>query len=114
MCVFDLYILVIPFLLEFISVIPMGIWSVKRSKKIRKESAKPTIITLTAKNGEIYKDNIKLNLSYSVPKNIVYIDNGHISGKFKFYTLSFSAIITGNEVNGFIDFCLKNNVRFLV
>lgn len=44
MCVFDLYILVIPFLLEFISVIPMGIWSVKRSKKIRKESAKPTII----------------------------------------------------------------------
>ncbi len=114
MCVFDLYILVIPFLLEFISVIPMGIWSVKRSKKIRKESAKPTIITLTAKNGEIYKDNIKLNLSYSVPKNIVYIDNGHRSGKFKFYTLSFSAIITGNEVNGFIDFCLKNNVRFLV
>lgn len=71
-------------------------------------------ITLTAKSGEIYKDNIKLNLSYSVPKNIVYIDNGHRSGKFKFYTLSFSAIITGNEVNGFIDFCLKNNVRFLV
>ena len=63
---------------------------------------------------EIYKDNIKLNLSYSVPKNIVYIDNGHKSGKFKFYTLSFSAIITGNEVNGFIDFCLKNKVRFLV
>lgn len=114
MCVFDLYILVIPFLLEFISVIPMGIWSVKRSKKIRKESAKPTIITLTAKSGEIYKDNIKLNLSYIVQKNIVYIDNGHRSGKFKFYTLSFSAIITGNEVNGFIDFCLKNNVRFLV
>lgn len=114
MCVFDLYILVIPLLLEFISVIPMGIWSVKRSKKIRKESAKPTIITLTAKNGEIYKDNIKLNLSYSVPKNIVYIDNGHRSRKFKFYTLSFSAIITGNEVNGFIDFCLKNKVRFLV
>ena len=106
MCVFDLYILVIPFLLEFISV--------KRSKKIRKESAKPTIITLTAKNGEIYKDNIKLNLSYIVQKNIVYIDNGHRSGKFKFYTLSFSAIITGNEVNGFIDFCLKNKVRFLV
>lgn len=67
-----------------------------------------------SKNGEIYKDNIKLNLSYSVPKNIVYIDNGHRSGKFKFYTLSFSAIITGNEVNGFIDFCLKNKVRFLV
>ena len=35
MCVFDLYILVIPFLLEFISVIPMGIWSVKWSKRIR-------------------------------------------------------------------------------
>ena len=50
----------------------------------------------------------------SVPKNIVYIDNGHKSGKFKFYTLSFSVIITGNEVNGFIDFCLKNKVRFLV
>ena len=36
MCVFDLYILVIPLLLEFISVIPMGIWSVKRSKKSEK------------------------------------------------------------------------------
>lgn len=55
MCVFDLYILVIPFLLEFISVIPMGIWSVKRSKKIRKESAKPTIITLTAKTEKYTK-----------------------------------------------------------
>lgn len=40
----------------------------KKVEKIRKESAKPTIITLTAKNGEIYKDNIKLNLSYIVPK----------------------------------------------
>lgn len=36
MCVFDLYIFVIPLLLEFISVIPMGIWSVKRSKKNQK------------------------------------------------------------------------------
>lgn len=35
MCVFDLYILVIPFLLEFISVIPMGIWSEKNQKRIR-------------------------------------------------------------------------------
>lgn len=80
MCVFDLYILVIPFLLEFISVIPMGIWSVKRSKnqkRIRQTNNNNT----HSKNGEIYKDNIKLNLSYSVPKNIVYIDNGHRIGK---------------------------------
>lgn len=50
---------------------------------------------------------------YCAEKHSLY-HNGHRSGKFKFYTLSFSAIITGNEVNGFIDFCLKNKVRFLV
>ena len=62
MCVFDLYILVIPLLLEFISVIPMGIWSVKRSKKIRKESAKPTIITLTAKKRKNIQRQYKAQL----------------------------------------------------
>ena len=96
--------------------IPIGITLINSSRNgiTRIYKSNTHIKINVAKNGEIYKDNIKLNLSYSVPKDIVYIDNGHRSGKFKFYTLSFSAIITGNEVNGFIDFCLKNNVRFLV
>lgn len=114
MCVFDLYILVIPFLFEFISVIPVGIWSTKRSKKIREKSCKPIIIPITVQNGKMYKDNIKLNLPYSPSKNIFYIDDGCKTGKLKLYHCSFSAIVAESEIYDFTHFCLRNNVQFKI
>lgn len=111
-CIFDLYLLAIPLLLEAVSILPIGIWSVKRAKKIREESLKPMAITVISQNGKIYKNNIELNLLYAPSENIFYIDNARKSGKCKLYRLSFSAIITGNEAYRFAHFCLRNNVQF--
>lgn len=112
MCIFDLYLLAIPLLLETVSILPIGIWSAKRAKKIRKESFNPITIAVTSQNGKIYKNDIELNLLYAPSENIFYIDNARKSGKCKLYRLSFSAIITGNEAYRFAHFCLRNNVQF--
>lgn len=111
MCVTEFWFLLIPFILVFISVIPTAVWSVKRANKIRQEAYAQTDVLLTAENGAIYKDGIKLNISYIPQENMVYLDNGHRKGKLKFYHLSFAAIIHDYNAIAFLDFCQRNNVN---
>lgn len=111
MCITEFWILLIPFILVFISVVPTAVWSVQRANKIRQEAYTQTDVLLTAENRAIYKDGKKLNISYIPQENMVYLDNEHRKGKFKFYHLSFAAIIYDYNAIAFLDFCKRNNVN---
>ena len=113
MCITNLYLLAIPFFLEFACVVPVAIWTRKRAKKIKEKARKPRTIAVTLQNKKIYKDSIELNLLYVPSQDVFYINNTRKSGKCKFYHSSFSAMIEGrNNALSFANFCLRNNVPF--
>lgn len=82
MCITDISFLVIPMFLEFLCIIPVAVWSIKKARKLRKESFAKMYVMLTAKDGMIYKDNMKLNVSYSERDNEVYLNDMHDAGKY--------------------------------
>ena len=68
-------------------------------------------VMLTARDGMIYKDNMKLNVTYSEQDNEVYLDDMHDEGKYNHRKITFFATISGDDVGGFIKFCRENNVQ---
>lgn len=111
MCITDISFLVIPMFLEFLCIIPVAVWSIKKARKLRKESFAKMYVMLTAKDGMIYKDNMKLNVSYSERDNEVYLDDMHDAGKYNHHHITFSGVISGDDVWGFIAFCRQNDVQ---
>lgn len=108
MCIADISFLVLPMFLEFLCIIPVAIWSIKKARKLRQESFD---VMLTARDGRLYKDDMKLNVSYSERDNEVYLDDMHDAGKYNHHHITFFATISGDEVGGFIAFCRENNVQ---
>ena len=108
MCIADIWFLVLPMFLEFLCIIPVAIWSIKKARKLRQESFD---VMLTARDGRLYKDDMKLNVSYSERDNEVYLDDMHDAGKYNRHHITFFATISGDEVGGFIAFCRENNVQ---
>lgn len=108
MCIADISFLVLPMFLEFLCIIPVAIWSIKKARKLRQESFD---VMLTARDGRLYKDDMKLNVSYSERDNEVYFDDMHDAGKYNHHHITFFATISGDEVGGFIAFCRENNVQ---
>lgn len=73
MCIADIWFLVLPMFLEFLCIIPVTVWSIKKARKLRQESFVKIDVMLTARDGMIYKDNMKLNVTYSEQDNEVYL-----------------------------------------
>lgn len=111
MCIMDISFLVLPLFLEFLCFIPVTIWSIKKSGKLRQESFVKIDVMLTARDGRLYKDDMKLNVLCSERYNEVYLDDMHDAGKYNHHHITFFATISGDEVGGFIAFCLENNVQ---
>ncbi len=111
MCITDISFLVLPMFLEFLCFIPVTIWSIKKARKLRQESFVKIDVMLTARDGRLYKDDMKLNVSYSERDNEVYLDDMHDAGKYNHHHITFFATISGDEVGGFIAFCRENNVQ---
>ena len=88
MCATENLIFFIPFAIMCIIFIPFAIWSLIRGRRIHREALAETDITVIAENGEIYKDNIKLNIQYNSKNNIVYLDNMRREGRFNFFHFS--------------------------
>ena len=84
---------------------------VKKARKLRQESFVKIDVMLTARDGMIYKDNMKLNVTYSEQDNEVYLDDMHDEGKYNHRKITFFATISGDDVGGFIKFCRENNVQ---
>ena len=83
MCITDISFLVLPMFLEFLCFIPVTIWSIKKARKLRQESfvkIDVMLTALTARDGRLYKDDVKLNVSYSERDNEVYLDDMHDAG----------------------------------
>ena len=59
----------------------------------------------------IYKDNMKLNVTYSEQDNEVYLDDMHDEGKYNHCKITFFGTISGDGVGGFIKFCREINVQ---
>lgn len=108
MCIADISFLVLPMFLEFLCIIPVAIWSIKKARKLRQESFD---VMLTARDGRLYKDDMKLNVLYSERDNEVYLDDMHDAGKYNHHHITFFATISGDDVGGFIAFCRENNVQ---
>lgn len=108
MCIADISFLVLPMFLEFLCIIPVAIWSIKKARKLRQESFD---VMLTARDGRLYKDDMKLNVLYSESDNEVYLDDMHDAGKYNHHHITFFATISGDDVGGFIAFCRENNVQ---
>lgn len=111
MCITDIWFLVLPMFLEFLCFIPVAIWSIKKAGKLHQESFVKIDVMLTARDGRLYKDDMKLNVSYSERDNEVYLDDMHDAGKYNHHHITFFATISGDEVGGFIAFCRENNVQ---
>lgn len=111
MCATENLIFFIPFAIMCIIFIPFAIWSLIRGRRIHREALAETDITVIAENGEIYKDNIKLNIQYNSKNNIVYLDNMRIEGRFNFFHFSFAATIHGYKAIEFIHFCRENGIN---
>lgn len=111
MCATENLIFFIPFAIMCIIFIPFAIWSLIRGRRIHREALAETDITVIAENGEIYKDNIKLNIQYHSKNNIVYLDNMRREGRFNFFHFSFAATIHGYKAIEFIHFCRENGIN---
>lgn len=111
MCATENLIFFIPFAIMCIIFIPFAIWSLIRGRRIHREALAETDITVIAENGEIYKDNIKLNIQYNSKNNIVYLDNMRREGRFNFFHFSFAATIHGYKAIKFIHFCRENGIN---
>lgn len=111
MCATENLIFFIPFAIMWIIFIPFAIWSLIRGRRIHREALAETDITVIAENGEIYKDNIKLNIQYNSKNNIVYLDNMRREGRFNFFHFSFAATIHGYKAIEFIHFCRENGIN---
>lgn len=111
MCATENLIFFIPFAIMCIIFIPFAIWSLIRGRRIHREALAETDITVIAENGEIYKDNIKLNIQYNLKNNIVYLDNMRREGRFNFFHFSFAATIHGYKAIEFIHFCRENGIN---
>lgn len=62
----------------------------------------------------IYKDDMKLNVAYSVLDNEVYFDDERDLGKYNHCHMTFCGIIGGDDVKGFVAFCRENGVEIEV
>lgn len=111
MCIADIWFLVLPMFLEFLCIIPVTVWSVKKARKLWQESFVKMEVMLTARDGMIYKDNMKLNVSYSEQDNEAYLDDMHDAGKYNHHKITFFATISEDDVGGFIAFCRENDVQ---
>lgn len=111
MCATENLIFFIPFAIMCIIFIPFAIWSLIRGRRIHREALAETDITVIAENGEIYKDNIKLNIQYNSKNNIVYLDNMRREGRFNFFHFSFAATIHGYKAIECIHFCHENGIN---
>lgn len=111
MCATENLIFFIPFAIMCIIFIPFAIWSLIRGRRIHREALAETDITVIAENGEIYKDNIKLNIQYNSKNNIVYLDNMRREGRFNFFHFSFAATIHGYKAIEFIHLCRENGIN---
>lgn len=110
MCRTEYYLLFPLMCLEFLSIIPIGIWMIKKSRKIRQESYVKMDVVLTVRDGMLYKEDMKLNVSYSEWYNEVYLDNMHDAGKYNHNFITFTATIIGDDVGGFLAFCREHAV----
>ena len=111
MCATENLIFFIPFAIMCIIFIPFAIWSLIRGRRIHREALAETDITVIAENGEIYKDNIKLNIQYNSKNNIVYLDNMRREGRFNFFHFSFAATIHIYKSIEFIHFFRENGIN---
>lgn len=111
MCITDIWFLVIPMFLEFLCIIPVVVWLIKKAIKLRQESFVKMDVLLTARDGMIYKDNMQLNVSYSEQDNEVYLDDMYDAEKYNHRQITFFATISGDDVGGFIAFCQENDVQ---
>lgn len=62
MCITNISFLVLPMFLEFLCFIPVAIWSIKKAGKLWQESFVKIDVMLTARDGRLYKDDMKLNV----------------------------------------------------
>ena len=60
MCITDISFLVLPMFLKFLCIIPVTIWSIKKARKLWQESFVKIDVMLTARDGRLYKDDMKL------------------------------------------------------
>lgn len=111
MCITDISMLVLPLFVEFLCIIPVSVWLVKKAGKLHQASIVKLDVFLAARDGMLYKDNIKLDVAYSKRDEEVYLDNTHDAGKYNRRLTTFFGTISGEEVEGFLTFCRENGIE---
>jgi hypothetical protein len=71
-------------------------------------------IVITAKDGILYKDNIKLNAEYDERGHEVWLDDTQMLGKYNRIHTTFWGTISGEDVEGVLAFCRENKINLEV
>lgn len=103
------YFLLIPLIIEFLSIIPLFILEVKVAKKIRKDSFVVKEIELYCADGCLYTDDIKLEVSYYEELNSVSLLSYNADDK-----LVYCADLIESEIKGLLEYCQKNEIEITI
>lgn len=109
MCFTDIYFLILPMGIEFICIIPIFIWGLKKSQQARQ--VRKMDVMLTIKDGALYKDNWKLNVYYYEREKQIYLNNMHDAGKYNRRLITFFGTIDGTEASDFLEVCQNNGIQ---
>jgi hypothetical protein len=111
MCITDISILVLPLFIAFLCITPIFIRGCIIAQKVYRASFIKMDIVITARDGILYKDSIKLNAEYDERGHEVWLDDTHDAGKYNRRHTTFWGTISGEDVEGFLAFCRENKIN---
>lgn len=111
MCLTDYYMLVIALIIEFLCIVPIAIVGCRNAQQLHQQSLTHEIISISAINGDLYHDNIKLDAMYDVDSQEIVIQYAPDEGRHNRHIPYFGGVIEGSDVSSFLQYCQENNIK---
>lgn len=97
-------------IIAFFCIIPVFVFMCIIAQKIYHETFGQKDIVLTARDGAVYMDDMRLDIMYAVQDHEMYINAKCYAGKPGHQKEIFYGTIGGDAVEGFLAFCRENSV----
>lgn len=110
MCVWDILILMPVIIIEFLSFIPVVIICAKMAKQVHKESQVIEETLFTAREGELYKDGLRLNVTLDWEFHEISLDDYSDEGGKYGRKINYFGILMPEDTDRFMEFCRENGI----
>ncbi len=97
-------------IIVFFCFIPVFIFMCLTAKKIYHETPGQKDIALTPRDGTVYVDDMRMDITYDARDHEVNMDARRSVGRHGCRKVIFYAAISGDAVEGFLAFCRENGV----